>query len=376
MQHPETETEPRLPTHTPLLQMLDRTLLAEIEKATKEHCFSDDEVEALIARCISLGHAELLDDFKARAPDQLAAMREDSEGFRSRCYERWREPMDLLWMLWITAQEIGEAHAHEGPNGTDPLVFDTLAHLHPRALLITSEIMCLLEGGFADGALTRWRSLHETVVTAMFIAKHGHEVARDYRSSIWFENHKAAVALNAVAERANMQPFSEAEFADIEAMRDKAEAHIGRRLRGEWDWASSVFARDRIKFIDLERNVGLDHWRPRYKWASQHVHSAFRRPGELLGMVEAKEPMFQIGPSNSGFIDPLHMTAISLSQMTAAFLLHGEPNLDRLVYVKIIQTLASDIGDSAARVEKESLEKHRAQNCVETVTSEEGSPDR
>ena len=93
-------------------------------------------------------------------------------------------------------------------------------------------------------------------------------------------------------------------------------------------------------------------------------------------MVEAKEPMFQIGPSNSGFIDPLHMTAISLSQMTAAFLLHGDPNLDRLVYVKIIQTLASDIGDSAARVEKESLEKHRAQNCVETVTSEEGSPDR
>ncbi|TQM90152.1 DUF5677 domain-containing protein [Roseinatronobacter monicus] len=361
---------------TPLLQMLDKTLLTEIEKAANEHCFSEDEVAALIERCFSLGQEELLADFKASAPDHLAAMRADDDSFRARCYDRWREPMDLLRMLWITAQEIGEAHAHEGPNGSDPLVFDTLAHLHPKALLITSEIMCLLEGGFADGALARWRSLHETVVTAMFIAKHGHEVARDYRSSIWFENHKAAVALNSVAERANMQPFTDEAFAEIEAMRDKAEVHIGRRLNGEWDWASSVFAHDRIKFIDIERNIGLDHWRPRYKWASQHVHSCFRHPGALLGMVEAEEVVFQIGPSNSGFIDPLHMTAVSLSQMTAAFLLHGDPNLDRLIYVKIIQTLASDIGEAAVRAEKESLEKHRAQSGAGTMTSEKGNPEQ
>ena len=360
----------------PILRMLDETLLAEIEKAANEHNFSDDEVEALVAKCVSLGHEELLANFKARAPDHLAEMRKGNEGFRARCYDRWREPMDLLWMLWITAQEIGEAHAHEGPNGTDPLVFDTLAHLHPRALLITSEIMCLLEGGFADGALARWRSLHEASVTAMFIAKHGHNVARDYRASIWFENHKAAVALNDVAERANMQPFSAEEFAEIVAMRDRAEAHIGRRLNGEWDWASSVFDRHRIKFIDLERDVGMDHWRPRYKWASQHVHSAFRRPDELLGMIEAERFAFQVGPSNSGFVDPLHMTAISLTQIAVTFLLYGEPNLDRIVFAEILQTLASDIGDSAVRSEKESLDAYRAQRIAEADTSEKGSPDQ
>jgi hypothetical protein len=356
--------------------MLDKTLFSEIEKAANEHCFSEDEVAALIDRCLSLGHEELLADFKARAPDHLAATRADDQGFRARCYDRWREPMDLLRILWITAQEIGEAHAHEGPNGSDPLVFDTLAHLHPRALLITSEIMCLLEGGFADGALARWRSLHETVVTAMFIAKHGHEVARDYRASIWFENHKAARILNEVGDRANIQPFSADEFAEIEAMRDRAEAHIGRRLNGDWDWASIAFSRNRTNFVDLERDVQMDHWRPRYKWASQRVHSAFRRPEELLGMVEAERLMFQIGPSNSGLIDPLHMTAISLSQMTVTFLLYGEPNLDRAVYAKIIQTLASDIGDTAVRSEKNSLEAYRAQNASEIGIPEKGGSDQ
>lgn len=316
----------------PFLNALNDAVTEKVSEAAREHALPNEVIEDIINGILSTAHEHLLDQLKASAPEMLERLREDNEGFRARCHERWREALNLMWMLLVAAQEIGEAHAHEGPKESDPLVFDTLAHLHPKALLITSEIMCLLEGGFADGALARWRSLHEVVVTAMFIAKHGHVVARDYRASIWFENFKAAAALKAVAERANIDPHSDVEFAEIEAARDRAEAYIGRRLKREWDWASTVIPGPQLKFIDLERNVQMDHWRPRYKWASQHLHASFRRPQELLGMSEAKQMMFQIGPSNSGFVDPLHMTAISLMQMTTTFLTYGRPNLDRLVF--------------------------------------------
>lgn len=346
---------------TDFLNSLSDMTFEAIERSAKEYDLSDEQVQEVLNSVLERGHEQLLTALKSNAPDMLAKLNEDNAGFRARCYERWREPMDLLWMLWVITQEVTEAHAHEGPREVDPLVFDTLAHLNPKALLITSEILCLLEGGFADGALARWRSLHETVVTAMFIRKHGRTVARDFRLSVWFDNHKAATALNLVADRAGIPAFSDEELSEIVAARDAAEAEVGRRLRFDWDWASTAFGgRERLQFVDIERDVGMDHWRPRYKWSSQRVHSSFRSPMDLLGMSEAEDFRFQIGPSNSGFVDPMHMTAISLVQMATTFLMVGEINVDRLVYVQILKALSDEIGEAAFRVQEETLQAHHS----------------
>lgn len=343
------------------LNRLDEITLEAIEESAKEHNLSEEQVQELVDNVLANGHRQLLSDFKSQAPEMLLRCKKGHAEFRKRCYERWREPMDLMWMLWEIAQEVTEAHAHAGPRDADPLVFDTLAHLNPKALLVTSEILCLLEGGFADGALARWRSLHETVVVAMFIRKHGSTVARDYRLSVWFDNHKAAKALNLVADRAGIPAFSEEELFNIEAARNAAEAEVGRRLRFDWDWALTSFSgKKRVQFADLERDVGMDHWRPRYKWASRHVHSSFRSPMDILGMSEADDIRFQIGPSNSGFVDPMHMTAVSLVQMVTAFLMVGEANVDRLVYVQILNALSEEIGEVALRVQEETLGTHRS----------------
>jgi len=343
------------------LSSLNEITLEAIERSSKKYDLSDEQVRELVNSVLSNEHHQLLSDLKSQAPEMLAKLKEDNAAFRGRCYERWREPMDLMWMFWVVAQEVTEAHAHAGPRDADPLVFDTLAHLNPRALLVTSEILCLLEGGFADGALARWRSLHETVAIAMFIRKHGRMVARDYRLSVWFDNYKAAKALNLVADRAGIAAFSDEEMAEIESLRNAAETKIGRRIRHDWDWASTAFdGKKRVQFADIERDVGMDHWRPRYKWASQRVHSPFRSSTDLLGMSEADDFLFQIGPSNSGFVDPLHMTAVSLVQMATEFLMLGQVNLDRLVYVQILKALSDEVGEVALRVEEETLQAYRA----------------
>lgn len=41
---------------------------------------------------------------------------------------------------------------------------DALIQMHARALQISNEILVLLKSGYADGAYSRWRTLHELTV--------------------------------------------------------------------------------------------------------------------------------------------------------------------------------------------------------------------
>jgi hypothetical protein len=220
-------------------------------------------------------------------------------------------------------------------------------------LLGECGVMCLLRGGFADGALTRWRSLHEIAVVAMFIVKHGHKAAFPYRMSVWFQGLKRAIDYNKHADRGGHEPIGADDLAQINALRDEAEKKLGRVLSDDWDWAAETgIKKGRLTFADLEKDVDMEHWRPRYRWACQHTHAGFTHPTKLLGMSEAKEMVFQVGGSNSGLADPIHMTAISLMQMTATFLSTSKSNFDRLMYIKAIKLLVDEVGEAAVKVQQ------------------------
>ena len=113
----------------------------------------------------------------------------------------------------------------------------------------------------------------------------------------------------------------------------------------DWGWAAPAICKDRATFFDIEESLDLDHWRPRYKWAAQDTHGAYRPPAVLLGMSEAKEPLLLVGPSNSGLTDPAHMTAISLVLATNA-LVQLSPTLDRLVAMRVLLTISDQIGEA------------------------------
>lgn len=321
--------------------------------------FPADKLAEIVAKVVAESGEDLFEGLKKNAPEMLSKGKKERLAFNERNYERWKEPFDLLRTLWVCCQEITERHSHEGQGKADELVFDTLGHFQPKALLIANEILCLLEAGFADGALTRWRSLHEVVVVAMFIAKHGHAAAEGYRLSMWFSNARAAAQYNEHADRAELEPISSDELEQMKVMCDKAGTQLGRRLKSDWDWAAPFLDGERPTFANVEKDVELDHWRPRYKWACQHSHAGFVRPDRLLGMAEAKESVFLVGGSNSGMVDPLHMTAISLLQMTTTFLFFPEPSLDRLVFVNVLSGFCDEIGSAALRVQKETLEAAR-----------------
>ncbi|WP_170545268.1 DUF5677 domain-containing protein [Ruegeria arenilitoris] len=335
---------------------LSDPIIAAVERLVSEEGASSEKVEKFLEHIVSEGAPSLAENLKSGAPEMLSEEHQQTSSFKTRHLERWETPLRLLKVMRRSAQEAGEAHARSGvPDGVEPLVFDTLCILHPKALLITNEIICLLEGGFADGALARWRALHEVAVTAMFIASHDGATAQDYRLSAVFSDFKAARKVNEYADRNQMEPFSEAQIERMRRACDAAEENAGRRLKTDMDWAKpalGLMANQKATFFDLEKAVGMDHWRPRFRWACKHNHAGFTHPNALLGMSESTRLMHQIGPSDSGLADPLHMTAISLLHMTNTFLLAGQHCVGRLVMIATLRCLSDELGEAALDAQK------------------------
>jgi hypothetical protein len=66
-----------------------------------------------------------------------------------------------------------------------------LIRLLVRACQVTDEILCLLENGFAGGAMARWRTRHEIAVVAAVILQHSDEISKRYLAHQHVESKRA-----------------------------------------------------------------------------------------------------------------------------------------------------------------------------------------
>jgi len=310
----------------------------------------------------------ILNDLKQQAPAMLRSERRKQAGFENRTFERWQPAFDLYELILGIVAQVGAEHdatLRPAAAAADNWTFESISHLHARGLLVAREIYALLRGGFPDGALARWRTLHELTVTAMFLHRQDSQIAFRYLASSRFQALRAARQFNDFATRARMQPFSEDELQRMEAECNDLAEQLGGRLKRDYDWAAPALNRALVTFDQIEREVGMDHWRPRYRWACQHNHGGHRPLENLLGLSEAVDQFLLVGASNSGFVDPLHMSAISLTQLFSIFLLHAE-KLDRIVMIDLVQSLVDELGETALSVEQETLKAARARKGSET----------
>lgn len=343
-----------------------KKLLSGIEDALLDAIGEHPDVEDLDEETIS-GIVEnvksglvnsTIETLNKNAPSMLREHRKVRRGFETRNFKRWRAAFDLLEKIVVTATELGEMNnkeTREELTSRNAYAFEAISQLHPRALLVAQEIYCLLRGGFPDGALARWRTLHEINVTAMFIAKHGDDMGLSYLASSAFNDLRAANQYNEYSERANLSPIEPSELEKMLQRRDAVEVQVGRKIGRDYDWAKHAFTKGNISLFDLECDVGMDHWRPWFRWACTHNHSGHRAIDNVLGMVESDEVLALVGPSNSGFVDPLQMTALSLSQMTTTYLM-CHPNIDRTISSEIIVRFATELAPLAIDLEKRTLE--------------------
>ncbi len=116
------------------------------------------------------------------------------EEFRGRLYETWLDGIQNLKILLEFSREVGD-RAHRKFNRSKSkkgrVRTDLLIRLHVRACQVTAEIISLLENGYADGAMARWRTLHEISVVSMLISDNGDELSERYLAHDIVESKRA-----------------------------------------------------------------------------------------------------------------------------------------------------------------------------------------
>jgi len=305
---------------------------------------------------------KLLDTLKAKAPEMLREHRELDAGFRERNFRRWREGFDLLEMLIVLAEESGSDFNTEfRPQAVQEnnLVFEAVCGLHARAVLIAREVLCLLEGGFADGALARWRSVHEIAVVTGFLSERDNQLAERYLLAREAQAYKAIIEYQTNLPRTGLDPFTEKEIQQATGLRDRLVQKYGAAIQRDYGWAAEALGNKNPTFRNLEQAVGLDHLRPYFRWASEHVHAGHKPHATLLGNSESVQSVLLAGQSNSGLTEPAIQTALSLTQATAAFLLL-QCNFDHLVISQVLLDLVGELQETFSRVERETLGRARA----------------
>lgn len=291
--------------------------------------------------------SEILVTLKKNWPRASRLQKRESKRFRKQLATQWGGAISLLRMLLAIANEFGESISDELKDREDspsPHLNDVLTRLHARSCQVTEEIVCLLEAGFADGAMARWRTLHEIAAVSMLIETHGEDIAERYALHEAVETRRAARQYEEFFERLDLEPLEHSESQSIEESYAAVAERYGKNFCSQYGWSAHHLGNPKPKFSDIELASEIDHWRPYYKLASHNVHANPRGTFFRLGLLS--DPDFLLaGPSGAGLEFPGHSAAISLTHISLALGML-DLTLDKLVVMQLMRKLTDEIGQA------------------------------
>lgn len=314
-------------------------LVAKIEQFL-EHGLEDVflKVQAEVA-------PEFLRDLKKRWPAQRRWEADEIGRFRGRLRQRWRRGLEKLHLLVTIARELGgemNADARSQAAALGPCLVDVVTRMHARSCQIAEEVIVLLECGFANGAMARWRTLHEVFVVAAFISKFGEDCAKAYRDHQAVESKKGSDEYGRIYQRLGYSPIPKREIKRIQSAYDRVIREYGDPFKEPYGWAASFLNSKRPNLSQIELAVGTDHFRGHYRMASHGVHA---NPKGIFTSLTAIMPVDTLlsGPSNAGLADPGHATARSLT-MVSSVLMSLCPTFDHQLGIGVMDLLSNEIG--------------------------------
>ena len=291
----------------------------------------------------------VLGSLKSRWAEEHALQNADLAGFRERLEERWAKPLNQLRMLLTIAREWGGAvYARQNSTkGRNKVLKHILLRLHVRGCQVMDEIICLLENGFADGAMARWRTLHELAVVADVISQHGNSIAQRYLAHQAVESKRAMNKYMSCCALLGFRPLSDREVKKITKAHEAAVAKYGKDFDSDYGWATHHLKKKRVTFADLEAEAGRADMRSYYQMANDNVHAGVKSLFIRLGLLEDYEGLLA-GRSNSGLTDPGQNAAHTLTQLSVLVCLSA-PIFDDLVTAQLMRLLRNEIPKSFSR---------------------------
>lgn len=260
---------------------------------------------------------------------------QEQEGFRSRIDELWGKSLDLLKMFLTSAREliniIVSRTDHSTIKTTKLLV---LTRLYARGCQVTEEIIVLLENGFADGAMARWRTLHEISVVSLFISENDEELSQRYHDHDIVEVKRLSEKYLIDHIELGFRKISDKETENINQRYSLALERYGEDFRHQYGWAAKNLGIKKPNFSQIQKAAGRSAMSSYYHFASDNVHAGSR--GTFIRMsAMGKSDVIIAGRSNAGLLEPGQNTVYSMTQIVAS--LFGKPNnLDEMVEMSVI----------------------------------------
>jgi hypothetical protein len=283
-----------------------------------------------------------------QCPAEIRAETREVMAFRRRLGARWKWPFSLAHLVIGLSERMAPATLGTPPRRKiqpKTQLESVLRLLHARGVRIAKEVLTLLEAGYADGAMARWRTLHEVNVMAHFIQKNGEECALRYVAHEDVENFRGATRYSEFHERLGYEPLTESEEHSLKAAFDAATAKYGTEFARDYGWAEPWLGGKPSSFSTIEQIVSFDHLRPFYRLAGHSVHA--NPKGILFALTHDHRDVLLLGPSNNGLADPGQNMGLSLTLLTSV-LLPINPSLDTLVIMRVMTSLAQEAAEAWA----------------------------
>lgn len=202
----------------------------------------------------------------------------------------------------------------------DQIKLDTLISIHTRACQIINEIRVLTINGYADGAMSRWRTLHELSITFLFLFKNDYETIDMYNDYQAIETWKKAQEFQENYKSLGWESFSKEDLEFIENDKDEMIKKYGKEFGKGYGWTMKVLPIGRRNIREIEKIVGQNHFRPIYTWASENVHSGVSAIKKKLGLRENEQDFLLTSCNDFGFLEAIEFSSTSILLMSETFL--------------------------------------------------------
>ncbi len=337
--------------------------------------FIENELPAILPKIVKSSAKIILKSLKADWAAQRGHDEERMAQFRENLLVRWQDAFDTLRMIYIISVEMGGEMAksrRRSRSKKNKVLNDTLLRLHARACQVTFEVVTLMENGLADGAMARWRTLHEIVVVAELLVKHGEEMAVRYRAHEVVEAKRAMDRFVLFHEQLGYTPPSKRDVAETEKDYEAALNLYGDRFGSEYGWAAEHLKVKKPRMVDLEAAAGKAVMQSYYRMASYNVHASSKGIAFRLGLLDSAEsPVMLAGASNAGFVEPARNAAADLVHITC-LLGHGTAKFDRMIEWQILIQLRDELSPKLDKAHRDLEKSHKAQMKFEAEQRRRG----
>ena len=289
------------------------------------------------------------------------AQHSDAEGFRDRMQERWGEGLGYLRMLLTCCREAGqEALTRYNKSKSNKYTFRrwVSVRLHARACQVSDEIICLMENGFADGAMARWRTLHELSVVAAMITNGDEDLAERYILHDAVEVKRQADEYDATQLLLGNTPIKKRQRAAIERRYQTVMDRFGPAFTHPYGWAAKHLNHKKPTFKEVQVAAGSSGMNSYYKLASFNVHAGARSLFFNLSSIGIQDVILA-GKSNAGLAEPGDRLAQTLLLITS-LCIGISSNFDRIAELNCLIHIRDAAGLALRRAERRLVRQERA----------------